>query len=92
MRTIIIDEAVLQDLLSKANGEPINIPVAVDWPELQLPNDARCANAIALAQNEPIPHADPSVFIFRINPTPGPSNAKPLRSRRPPTSPSKDPS
>lgn len=51
---------------SKVLGHSCNVPVKVDWPELQLTEDQILANAVAFANDEPYPFPDHSMFVIVI--------------------------
>lgn len=51
---------------STVPGAAIEIPVKVDWPELQLTEDQIAANAAAWWRQEDEPYSDHSIFSVVI--------------------------
>lgn len=66
MRVIPIDGPALLALFNQTEGPFVDIPVSVDWSELQLTNEQRMVNALAALEEKKQPFPDPSVFILRI--------------------------
>lgn len=47
-------------------GRSLIVPVCVDWPELRLTEEQMLANAVAIANGQPPPFPDPSIFDIEL--------------------------
>jgi hypothetical protein len=69
MRVIVIPAEAIK---ATRNGSPhipgayVVVPVKVDWPELRLTESQIIENAVALANGQPEPHDDNSVFLVQL--------------------------
>lgn len=67
MRTITIPGGVaVRALRGPVDGVCLEVPVKVDWPELQLTEEQVVANAVAVACGQPAPFPDLSIFSVRV--------------------------
>ncbi len=67
MRTIHIPEKAIRRLLDgPITGTVLSVPVAVNWPELQLTEEQIMANAWAAAWGKPFPYPDRSIFAVDL--------------------------
>ncbi len=66
MRKVTVPLDTIRAWLDDLVGVAVEIPVYVDWPELQLTEEQMLANAVALAAGEPDPYPNQSLFAIRI--------------------------
>lgn len=59
-------KAITAAPLGPAGGRTLHIPVTVDWPELQLTDAQRLANAAARVAGVATPYPDQSLFTLEV--------------------------
>ena len=65
-RTITLPQAFADALVQTPAGRMLEIPVEVNWPELQLSERQILANALARSAGQIAPYPDPSIFSIRV--------------------------
>ena len=63
-REVVIPIEVLRQWAEGQHALTVEIPVAVDWPELKLTESQMLENAMATAAGLDRPHQDPSIFTI----------------------------
>jgi len=67
MRKVKIPLSKVKEWVNSPSGVSLVIPVLVNWPELQLTEEQRLENAIALVNGEREPHEDNALFEVEID-------------------------
>ena len=78
MRRVVVPRVAIEQLLADGPGASVEVPVVVDWPELQLTERQRDANLIAHLKGEVEPYPDPALFSVVLPRVSVPRPSRPL--------------
>lgn len=67
-RTLALNASYFDATKLKYQGRKLVLPCYVGWPELQLNEEQVLANAIAMMDGKPLPHAPSGLIIVEFDP------------------------